>query len=125
MGTTANDSVHVAAEEVRSLKEAAREAARRARAAGNQEVEKLIAEVEELVARLADPNDPGIARLRAKVTDAVRSTKRVIADRAVQAQRQAREALAAGDTYVHQQPWEAIGAAALIGLVLGFVLFRR
>jgi ElaB/YqjD/DUF883 family membrane-anchored ribosome-binding protein len=40
-------------------------------------------------------------------------------------QRQARGALTAGDTYVREQPWEAIGAAALMGLVIGFLVFRR
>jgi ElaB/YqjD/DUF883 family membrane-anchored ribosome-binding protein len=45
--------------------------------------------------------------------------------RAGRVQRQAREALSAGDTYVHDQPWQAIGAAAVAGLVLGLLVYRR
>jgi len=125
MGTTTNDAAHTLAEETRTLKAAARDAARRARAAGNQEVQKLIGEVEELIARLADTADPGIARLRARVTETLRTTRRAVTESAAQVQRQARGALTAGDTYVREQPWEAIGAAALIGLVIGFLVFRR
>jgi ElaB/YqjD/DUF883 family membrane-anchored ribosome-binding protein len=40
-------------------------------------------------------------------------------------QRQARQALAAGDSYVHEQPWEAIGAAAVAGLLVGLLVLRR
>ena len=125
MGTTANDAGHAIAEETRTLKAAARDAARRARVAGNQEVEKLIGEVEELIARLADTADPGIARLRARLADTLRTTRRAVSESAAQVQRQARGALTAGDTYVREQPWEAIGAAAVMGLVIGFLVFRR
>ena len=125
MATTANDATHVIAEETRTLKAAARDAARRARAAGNQEVEKLIGEVEELIARLADTADPGIARIRARVAETLRTTRRAVTESAAQVQRQARGALTAGDTYVREQPWEAIGVAAVMGLVIGFLVFRR
>ena len=125
MKITANDAARVTAEETRALRDAARSAAQRARAAGNQEVEKLIADVEELIMRLADTADPAIARMRARVAETVRSTKQAITEGTAQVQRQAREALTAGDTYVRQQPWEAIGAAALVGVVIGFLAFRR
>jgi ElaB/YqjD/DUF883 family membrane-anchored ribosome-binding protein len=123
--STVNDAARALAEEARGLREAARAAAHRARAAGNAEVEKLILDVEELVAQLADTADPGIARLRARVVDTVRSTQRALADSAAHVQRQAREALSTGETLVREQPWQAVGAAALIGLIIGLVLFRR
>jgi ElaB/YqjD/DUF883 family membrane-anchored ribosome-binding protein len=125
METTANDAVRAIAEETRTLKAAARDAARKARAAGNQEVEKLIAEVEELITRLADTADPGIARIRARVAETLKTTRRAITESAAQVQRQARDALTTGDTYVREQPWEAIGVAAAMGLVIGFLVFRR
>ena len=125
MGTRGNDAARAMGEETKALRDAARSAAGRARAAGNQEVEKLIADVEELIGRLADTADPAIARIRGKVADTVRSTKETIAEGAAQVQRQARDALTAGDTYVREQPWEAIGVAAIAGLIIGFLAFRR
>ncbi len=116
-------SGRAAERDARSLKRAAREAAERA--AGNPEVEKLIADVEALIDRLGDAGDPAVAHLCAKVADAVASAKRAVNERATLVQRQARDALAAGDVYVHEQPWEAIGVAAVAGLVIGMLVFRR
>lgn len=111
--------------EARSLKEAAREAARRAQATGNVEVENLIADVEQLIDQLATSTDPGVATMCAKVADALASAKRSLGVRATQVQRQAREALTASDDYVHDEPWRAIGAAAVAGLLLGLLVGRR
>jgi ElaB/YqjD/DUF883 family membrane-anchored ribosome-binding protein len=69
--------------------------------------------------------DPETARIRARVTDAVESTRRAVTSGAAQVRRQAGEALAAGDDYVRAQPWQAVGAAALAGLVIGLLIFRR
>jgi ElaB/YqjD/DUF883 family membrane-anchored ribosome-binding protein len=123
--STVNDAARALAEEARGLRDAARAAARRARTVGNAEVENLISDVEELIARLADTADPAIARLRSRVTDTVRSTRRAIAGSAAHAQRQAREVLSAGDSYVREQPWEAVGAAVLVGVIVGLLVFRR
>jgi ElaB/YqjD/DUF883 family membrane-anchored ribosome-binding protein len=109
--------------DTQSLKEAARDAARRA--AGNPEMEKLIADVEELIGRLGEPRDPATAHLCARVAEAVANARRALNERAAQVQRQAQEALAAGDNYVRAQPWESIGVAAAAGLVVGLLLFRR
>ena len=62
-------SGRAAERDARSLKRAAREAAERA--AGNPEVEKLIADVEALIDRVSDAADPAVAHLCAKVADAV------------------------------------------------------
>jgi ElaB/YqjD/DUF883 family membrane-anchored ribosome-binding protein len=110
-------------QDTRPLKEAAREAARRA--AGNPEIEKLIADVEELIDRIGTAQDPAVAHVCARVAEAVASARRALNERASQVQRQAREALSAGDSYVHEQPWEAVGVAALAGLVVGLLVFRR
>ena len=113
------------ASNAQSLKEAARDAARRAQAAGNVEVEKLIADVEELIDRLGTPADANVATVCAKVAEALVSAKRTLNARATQVQQQARDAMAASDTYVHDEPWRAISAAAVAGLLLGLLVSRR
>jgi ElaB/YqjD/DUF883 family membrane-anchored ribosome-binding protein len=122
MGTTANDidrELHQAA------RVATREAARQARGAANQEVHRLIADVEDLIRRVGDAAAPELARVRAKVEAAIATTKKAISEGAEQVQRQANEALDAGDRYVRDQPWEAIGIAAVAGLAIGFLVGRR
>jgi len=72
----------------------------------NQEVRKLIADVEDLIRRVGDAADPELARLRSKVESTIATTKKAVSDGAEQAQRQAEEALAAADRYVRDQPWK-------------------
>ncbi len=90
--------------------------------AATDEVQNLIADVEDLMDRVGEAADPEIRRLRAKVADAVISTKRSIAAGADQVQRHAKDAFDASDRYVRNQPWEAIGIAALAGIAVGFLV---
>jgi ElaB/YqjD/DUF883 family membrane-anchored ribosome-binding protein len=120
--TTANQGERA---DPRTFKRAAREAAHQAGAAASEEVQNLIADVEDLLNRVGDAADPEVRRLRAKVAAAVATTRQSIADGTEQVQRQAKQALEAGDRYVHNQPWEAIGIAALAGIAVGFLVSRR
>jgi len=125
METPANDLDRELRHDGKTIKGAAREAARQARVAANQEVRKLIADVEELIRRVGDAADPELARLRAKVESTVATTKGAISDGTEQVQRQAKEVFEASDRYVRDQPWEAIGIAAIAGLAIGFLVGRR
>ncbi|GAC1458526.1 MAG: hypothetical protein PVSMB6_17650 [Steroidobacteraceae bacterium] len=109
----------------RPIKSAAREAAQHASAAAGDEVKNLIADVEDLMGRVGDAADPEIRRLRAKVADAIIKARKSIADGVEQVQDQANQAIEASDRYVRNQPWEAIGIAALAGLAIGFLISRR
>ena len=64
METTANDLDRELRHDGKTIKGAAREAVRQARVAANQEVRKLIADVEELIRRVGDAADPELARRR-------------------------------------------------------------
>lgn len=94
-------------------------------AAASEEVQNLISDVEDLIDRVGDAADPEIKRLRSKVAAAVASTRRSFASGAEQVQRQAKQAFDASDRYVHNQPWEAIGIAALAGIAVGFLVSGR
>jgi ElaB/YqjD/DUF883 family membrane-anchored ribosome-binding protein len=122
METTADDFKRATP---RSIKSAAREAAQQAGAAAGEEVQNLIADVEDLMDRVGDAADPEIRRLRAKVADAITTAKKSIADGVEQVQGHANQAIEASDRYVRNQPWEAIGIAALAGLAVGFLVSRR
>jgi ElaB/YqjD/DUF883 family membrane-anchored ribosome-binding protein len=107
------------------LKADAADAVQRLRDAGGQEMSSLIADMQDLLGRVAHVADPEIARLRIKVGRALTSAKRVLADGTDQVQRQAKDAMTAGDSYVREQPWQAVGIAAAAGLLVGFLVARR
>ena len=105
-----------------SASEAMREASRQARAEVGQEVDKLIDEVENLMRRVGDAADPEMRRLRAEVQSAIAETRKAFGERSGWARRQAtkaKEAFEASDRYVHEQPWQTVGIAAVTGLLIG------
>jgi ElaB/YqjD/DUF883 family membrane-anchored ribosome-binding protein len=125
MESILNDNGQANRGDANMLKPDAGDAVQRLRDAGGQEMGPLIADVQDLLGRLAHVADPEIARLRIKVGRALTSTKRVLADGTDRVQRHAKNAMAAGDGYVREQPWQAVGIAAAAGLVVGFLIARR
>ncbi|MCX7960954.1 MAG: DUF883 family protein [Burkholderiales bacterium] len=91
---------------VSDLKAVVNDAEELLRASAGQAGERLAAARERLQASLASA--------RAKLADA----ERVLLDRT-------REAARATDAYVHQNPWQAVGVAALVGFVIGLLIGRR
>jgi len=101
------------------------EAAGNIKSVASTEIKSLIADVEDLVARIADVKDADIARVRGKVLRAVDAAKDSLAQSADTVRRQAQKVAATADDYVHDSPWQAIGIAALVGAVVGILAARR
>jgi ElaB/YqjD/DUF883 family membrane-anchored ribosome-binding protein len=94
-------------------------------AAGEHEVNNLVADVEDLLSHVSASIDPEIARIRSKVEETLAATRKAVSARASQLQGQAVDAARAGDRYVHTQPWQAIGIAAVTGVAIGYLIARR
>ena len=103
----------------------ASDAAKRLRNAGGQEVRDLMADVQDLLGQVAHVADPEIARLRTKVEGGLATARKALTTGADQVQKAGRDAMAAGDDYVRDQPWQAVGVAAVAGLLVGFLVGRR
>ena len=93
--------------------------------AASGEIKNLIADVEELMARISDLKDADVERVRGKVQRAVEATKQSFADRTVKLRRHAQRAASGADEYVRESPWQAVGIAALVGAVVGILATRR
>ena len=89
------------------------------------EIKSLIADVEDLVARIADLKDVDVARVRNKVMRAIDTAKDSVAGGADSVRKQAQLAATTADDYVHDSPWQAVGIAALVGAVVGILATRR
>lgn len=125
MDTTLNDGINNLGQDARAFRMDAGATAQALKDAGSQEVRHLMADVQDLLSRVAHVADPEIARLRTKVEAGMASAKHALADGSAQVQRQARQAAEAGDHYVRTQPWQAVGIAAAAGLLVGFLAGRR
>lgn len=95
------------------------------KAVASGEIKNLIADVEDLMARISDLKDADVVRVRSKVLRAVDAAKASLTDGADTIKRQAQQVASTADDYVHDSPWQAIGIAALVGAVVGILATRR
>jgi ElaB/YqjD/DUF883 family membrane-anchored ribosome-binding protein len=95
------------------------------KAAATGEIKSLIADVEDLMARIADLKDADVVRVRGKVQRAVDATKQSLADGAEVIRQRAQDVASTADDYVRDRPWQAVGIAALVGAVVGILATRR
>ena len=92
----------------------------------------LVADVEDLVKKVAHVDDEEIAEIRGRVEDTLAKAKTTVgaglsaAGAGLAAARgHAEDVSDATDEYVRENPWAAIGIAAAVGIVIGFVAGRR
>jgi ElaB/YqjD/DUF883 family membrane-anchored ribosome-binding protein len=107
------------------LKDDATHAAGEIKHVAAEEIRNLIADVEDLVARLAGLNDADVAKVRNKVLATVGAAKETLAGGADTIKRQTQRAISGADDYVRESPWVAVGLAALVGAVAGILVARR
>ena len=85
----------------------------------------VVAEAEGLLRATAGSAGEGAAELRAKVQASLDRAKHNLRDLQEAAVEKAKAAGRATDNYVHENPWQSIGLAAGLGLLLGMLITRR
>ena len=85
----------------------------------------LVADVEDLIRKIADVKDIEIARVRERLKQTLTAAKESAAVGAQAAKTYAHDASVATDEYVRQRPWTAVGLAAALGVFIGVMVSRR
>jgi len=85
----------------------------------SDELRAFLADVEDLVKKVANVGDADVARLRSRVSGALGDVRQTIGDTADSLRDRARMAVTVTDDYVHDKPWTAIGLAAAVGVIVG------
>jgi ElaB/YqjD/DUF883 family membrane-anchored ribosome-binding protein len=105
------------------------DAAQAAKDSASAEFKSFVADIEDVIKRVANVSDVEVARVRAKVQAALANTKSDIVSSAAGVKQQAERAARYTDEYVHESPWQAIGfgaaVAAVLGLSIGLLSSRR
>jgi ElaB/YqjD/DUF883 family membrane-anchored ribosome-binding protein len=125
METTFEGTAEQARASGRRLKNELNDGVNDIKAVASGEIKSLIADVEDLMARIADVKDADVMRVRNKVQRAVDATKQTLADGADTIRQHAQNVANTADDYVRESPWQAIGIAALVGAVVGILATRR
>ena len=85
----------------------------------------VVADAEALLKATANQGGDKLAEVRAKAEESLRVMKARMADAQEALLEKTRAAAKATDVYVHENPWNAIGIAAGVGLVIGYLIGRR
>ena len=85
----------------------------------------MIADAEELLRVTADQASGSAAEVRGRIQGRRQKAQAELAQLQGAAVAQVKAAGQAADTFVHEKPWQAIGVAAGIGLVIGLLIGRR
>jgi ElaB/YqjD/DUF883 family membrane-anchored ribosome-binding protein len=81
----------------------------------------IVSDGETLLKTVTNASADGYAAARAKFAEQVTSVKTRLAEASRPVMKKARQA----DEYVHGNPWTVIGAAAALGLLIGFLARKR
>jgi ElaB/YqjD/DUF883 family membrane-anchored ribosome-binding protein len=85
----------------------------------------VMTDAEELLKATASQTGERITKARAKAEESLNVAKVRLADAQEATVANAKAAARATDDYVHENPWKAVGVAAVAGLLLGALISRR
>jgi ElaB/YqjD/DUF883 family membrane-anchored ribosome-binding protein len=85
----------------------------------------VVADAEALLKATAGQGGEAMTAVRAKVEASLAVAKAKMADAQAALMVRTKAAAKATDEYVHVHPWQAIGVAASVGMVIGLLIGRR
>lgn len=85
----------------------------------------VVSDAEEILRATAGVAGEKMADLRERIGERLRDAKLRIADAEAALVDKTKAAARATDDYVNENPWQAVGIAAGIGLLLGIIIGRR
>ncbi len=85
----------------------------------------VVADAEELLRATASLAGEKVAVARERIQASLATAKVKLADAERAVIEQTKKAAKATDEYVHENPWKAVGIAAVAGLILGVLISRR
>ncbi len=85
----------------------------------------VMSDAEALIKATANQGGEALATVRSKAEQSLAMAKAKMADVEAALLVRAKAAAKATDVYVHENPWQAIGVSAGIGLLIGFLMGRR
>lgn len=85
----------------------------------------VIADAEEILKSTADVAGEKMANIRGKIETRLKDAKIRLEDAEAALLDKTKACARATDDFVHDQPWKAVGVAAVVGLALGVLIGRR
>jgi ElaB/YqjD/DUF883 family membrane-anchored ribosome-binding protein len=89
------------------------------------DIKTVLADAEDLLKQAANTTGERASELSDKALALLKQAKEKASDVQVVVVEKSKQAARATDDYVHDHPWQAVGIAAGIGVVIGLLLNRK
>jgi ElaB/YqjD/DUF883 family membrane-anchored ribosome-binding protein len=89
------------------------------------DLQTVVDDAEALLQATAGQAGERVDGIRERAKASLKQAKARLLEAEGEALEQARQAAASADEYVHKNPWQAVGVAAGVGLLLGLLIGRR
>jgi len=90
-----------------------------------QEFQDFVADMEDLIEASTSLTGDDLARAKAKLYARVAAARVFVEEIPATISDRARNSVKVADSYLREQPWQAIGMTAAVGVLIGFLLGRR
>lgn len=91
----------------------------------SHEFHNFVDDVEHLIKEASSLTGEELEHTKTKLNARIATARDLVEKKGSSLTKQARKSVAAGNKYVHQQPWQFVGAGAALGLLIGLALVRR
>jgi ElaB/YqjD/DUF883 family membrane-anchored ribosome-binding protein len=89
------------------------------------ELNRIVKQAESLLRSLGEDGGEAVDAVRDRVTETLHQAKARLAETAVEAEAAVESIAERTDSYVRQNPWQSVAAAALFGGVVTYLLMRN
>ena len=86
---------------------------------------QVMEDIDALMTATTNKAEGEVTALRSRIRDRLDTAKERLVDAQHDAVERAKKAAGATDDYVHSHPWQALGAAAAVGVAIGVLIGRR
>jgi len=90
-----------------------------------EDLSAVVADAEELLKATASQTGERITAARIRAEGTLHAAKLRLADAQEAVMDKAKHAAKETDAYVHENPWKAVGVAAVVGVLIGALISRR
>jgi ElaB/YqjD/DUF883 family membrane-anchored ribosome-binding protein len=90
-----------------------------------EDLQAVVSDAEALLKATAHQAGEKVQEVRAKAEQSVQAARERLAELQENAMDQTRELVNEGEEYVRRNPWQSVGIAAGVGLLVGLLIGRR
>jgi ElaB/YqjD/DUF883 family membrane-anchored ribosome-binding protein len=90
-----------------------------------EELNRIVKQAESLLHSLGSEGGEAVDAVRDRVTETLHQAKARLAETAVEAEAAVESIAERTDSYVRENPWQSVAAAALLGGVVTYLLMRN